>query len=159
MEPTPDPQPFSVPAPPAAAGTANDERAVADEPEVGQLTAGWGTVFWIGWMLIAASFVAIWYSSRLIGLSTWWLGPESDPRLILVNLLPITVPFALGVAGFKALRRLPWWGMAGAAFVAFVAAFDISRVPGYAVIEFGLAGAGLCISLASFAGMYRVAEQ
>lgn len=162
MEPTPDPQPFSVPLPPAAGPLI--DRSTADErveevPEAGQLSAGWSTVFWIGWMLIAGSFGAIWYSSRLIGLSTWWLGPDTDPRLILVNLLPFTVPLALGVAGFKSLRRLPWWGIGGAAFVAAIAAFDISRVPGYAAIEFGLAGAGLCISVASFAGMFRAAER
>ena len=163
MEPNPDPPPFSVPAPPAAEVWALDVPAVdvraEEEPEAGQLTSGWSTVFWIGWMLIAGSFGAIWYSSRLIGLSTWWLGPDTDPRLILVNVLPFTVPLALGVAGFKSVRRLPWWGIGGAAFVAAIAVFDVSRVPGYAAIEFGLAGAGVCISVASFAGMFSAAER
>ena len=80
---------------------------------------------------------------------------QSEPQLILVNLLPFTVPLALCVAGFRAQRRLPWWGIGGAAFVAAIAFFDIDRVPGYAAIEFGLAAAGLLISVASFAGLFR----
>jgi|JI7StandDraft_1071085.scaffolds.fasta_scaffold337157_2 hypothetical protein len=141
-----------LPAPPPAPVPADAPKSAA---QAGQLTAGWSTVFWIGWMLIAASFAAIWYSSRLVGLSTWWLGPATEPQLILVNLLPFTVPLALCVAGFRAQRRLPWWGIGGAAFVAAIAFFDIDRVPGYAAIEFGLAAAGLLISVASFAGLFR----
>lgn len=159
MEPVPEALPFTVPPPPPlpdgppAAGT----RAVIDA-EPGQLTSGWGTVFWVGWLLIAASFVAVWYSSRLIGLATWWLGPATDPQLILVNLLPLTVPLALAFAGFRAARRLPWWGIGGAAFVAAIAIFDLRTVPGYAAIEFSLAIAGLCISVASFAGVFRAPQ-
>lgn len=166
MEPIEESQPFSVPMPPAAGN--NDIRnefigtsAIAHDvidAEVGQLTAGWSTVFWIGWLLIAAAFAAVWYSSRVIGLSTWWLGPATDPQLILISLLPFTVPLALMTAGFTAQRWLPWWGIGGAFFVAAVAAFDISRVPGYAAIELGLALAGLFISIACSAGLFRRAD-
>lgn len=159
MEPVSEPLPFTVPPPPplpdgplAAGG-----RAVIDA-EPGQLTAAWGSVFWVGWLLIAASFVAVWYSSRVVGLATWWLGPATDPQLILVNLLPLTVPLALAFAGFRAARRLPWWGIGGAVFVAVIAAFDLRTVPGFAAIEFSLAIAGLCISVAAFAGLFRAAE-
>jgi hypothetical protein len=152
MEPTTEPVPFSVPPAPAALP---DGAVTILDAEPGQLTAGWGAVFSIGWFLVAASFAAIWYSSRLIGLSTWWLGPTTDPQLILVSLLPFTVPIALTVAGYTAQRLLPWWGLGGAVFVAVIAVFDINRVPGYAAIEFALAIAGLCISLACFAGVFR----
>ncbi len=155
MEPVTDIQPFTVPQPPAEPVAAG---APQPDAEVGQLTAGWSTVFWLGWMLIAASFAAIWYSSRLVGLATWWLGPASDPRLILVNLFPFTVPLALAVAGFRAQRRLPWWGIGGAVFVAGIAAFNIPKVPGFAAVEFGIAGAGLLISVACFAGLFRATE-
>ena len=159
METNPDPAPFSVPTPPADPDVV--ERARLDAPidaEAGQLTAGWSTLFGIGWLLIASSFAAVWYSSRLIGLSTWWLGPATDPQLILISLLPFTVPLALAAAGWTAQRWLPWWGIGGAAFITVVAAFDVARVPGYAAIEFGLAIAGLCISVACFAGVFRRAE-
>lgn len=163
MEPIEESPPFSVPQPPYLAadyaspiGVAIDEASI--DAEVGQLTAGWSTVFWIGWLLIAASFAAIWFSSRQVGLSTWWLGPATDPQLILITLLPFTVPLALAAAGYTAQRWLPWWGIGGAAFVAAIGAFDVVRVPGYAAIEFGLAIAGLFISLACFAGVFRRAN-
>jgi hypothetical protein len=159
MEPVAEPLPFTVPPPPpppaVAAGAAVASPVI--DAEVGQLTAGWSTVFWVGWLLILSSFIAVWYSSRLIGLSTWWLGPATDPQLILVNLFPLTVPLALAVAGFRAARWLPWWGIGGALFVAGIAVFDIRAVPGYAAIEFALAIGGLCISVASFAGLFRAA--
>ena len=160
MEPIEETPPFSVPPPPPAAAAAIIEPISNDliDAEVGQLTSGWGTVFWVGWMLIAGSFAAIWYSSRLVGLSTWWLGPATDPQLILISLLPFTVPLALTAAGYTAQRWLPWWGIGGAAFVAVIAVFDVNRVPGFAAIEFGLAIAGLFISVASFAGVFRAAE-
>ena len=166
MEPIEESPPFSVPQPPylaadyvVPAGVANGD-GIDDviDAEIGQLTAGWSTVFWIGWLLIAASFAAIWVSSRQVGLSTWWLGPATDPQLILITLLPFTVPLALAAAGYTAQRRLPWWGIGGAAFVAVIAAFDVVRVPGYAAIEFGLAIAGLFISIACFAGLFRRAD-
>ena len=163
MEPIEESPPFSVPQPPYLAadyaspiGAAHDDDVI--DAEVGQLTAGWSTVFWIGWLLIAGSFVAIWVSSRQVGLSTWWLGPATDPQLILITLLPFTVPLALAAAGYTAQRWLPWWGIGGAAFVAVIAAFDVDRVPGYAAIEFGLAIAGLFISIACFAGLFRRAN-
>lgn len=136
----------------------DNELADDDYPLAGQLTAGWSTVFWVGWALITGSFVAVWYSSRVLGLATWWLGPATDPQLILVNLLPFTAPLALAFAGFRAQRRLPWWGIGGSAFVAAIAAFDLRTAPGFAAIEYGLAGAGLLISAASFAGMFRPTE-
>ena len=159
MEPTPDPAPFTLPSPPADPDVVEVSRLDATAgAEAGQLTAGWSTVFAVGWLLIAGSFAAVWYSSRLIGLSTWWLGPTTDPQLILISLLPFTVPLALATAGWTAQRWLPWWGIGGAVFVAVVAVFDVSRVPGYAAIEFGLALAGLFISVACFAGVFRSPE-
>lgn len=126
-------------------------------PLPGQLTFHWATLFWAGWLLVIGALVAVWYSARITGLSTWWLGPRAEPRLILVNLFPFSVPVALCLGGLSGLRRLPWYGIGGSVFVAGIAVFDINRVPGYAAIEFLIAGAGLLISLASFAGMYRKA--
>jgi len=142
-----------LPEPPAPVPTPHRAR----EPRPGQLTVRWGELFWVGWLLVIGSLVAVWYSSRITGLSTWWLGPQAEPRLILVNLFPFSVPLALCLGGLSGARRLPWYGIGGALFVAGIAAFDIHRVPGYAAIEFLVAAAGLLISLASFAGMYRPA--
>lgn len=170
-EPSPPPfaapvtTPATLPSPPDA----SDEPAPFAEPPPfapfasrvpvpGQLTAQWTQVFWIGWLLVAGSFAAIWYSSRLVGLSTWWLGPSTEPRFFLLNVLPFVAPLGLCAAGLTRVRWLPWWGIGGALVTAGIAALDISRVPGYAVIEFALAGAGLLVSVACFGGMYRRAD-
>ena len=97
MEQLPSPPPFLEPPQPAA---------ITAQPRPGQLTLKWSRLFWVGWLLVAGSFAAIWYSSRLIGLSTWWLGPETEPRVIVVNVLPFTVPLSLSVAGFQRRRSL-----------------------------------------------------
>ena len=149
-----------LPDPPAAAPALPQPEQytpAAPTPRAGELTREWSTIFWIGWLLIAASFVAIWVSSAKVGLATWWLGPSTEPRFILINLLPFIAPLSLSVAAVMRARRLPWFGIAGALLTAVIAAFDIADVPGYAVIEFGLAAAGMLVSLAAISGMYRSA--
>lgn len=158
MEPSPSSAPFEVPSPPPALTTPlpPPPPARAAPPAVrGQLSPGWTAVFWAGWLLIAASFVAVWASSRLVGLSTWWLGPATEPRFVLISLLPLVFPLGLCIGGLRRAKWLPWWGVGGAAATALIAAFDIADVPGFAAVEFALAGAGLLVSLACTAGMYR----
>jgi hypothetical protein len=52
-------------------------------------------------------------------------------------------------------RYLPYLGIGAAAVGGAIAAADVSRVQWLAVVEFVLAGAGLCVSVAALAGMYR----
>jgi hypothetical protein len=119
----------------------------------GQLTLTWGRFLLLTWLFVVASFIAIWVSSRNTGLSTWWLGPETEPRFILINLLPFVAPVALCLMCQLALRWLPWFGIVAALVTAAIAAGDISRVPGYAVAEFTVAAGALFSSLACFAGV------
>ena len=102
---------------------------------------------------MAGGFAAVWYSSRVTGLSTWWLGPESGPRPWFF--VPFIAPIALAVMALKITRYLPWYGIGGAIVSAVVAAFDVADVPKYATVEFALAAAGLMLSGAAFAGMLR----
>ena len=158
MEPItpPPPSPFGIPAPPSAWPTvASPLAAVLPPREVraGQLTLGWGRFLLLSWLFAVASFIAIWVSSRNTGLSTWWLGPQTAPRFLLLNLLPFAAPVAMCLMCQLALRWLPWFGMAAALATAAIAAGDISRVPGYAVAEFTIAAGALLASLASFAGV------
>jgi hypothetical protein len=141
-----------LPEPPPPAENAEPE---ARAPRRGQLVGNWCTVFWLAWVGVAGGFAAVWNSSRTTGLSTWWLGPEADPRFLLVTLLPFAVPLALAVCGFLRLRWLPFYGVGGALVTARVAAGDLGRVNGLALVEFVLAGGGLAVSLACLAGMYR----
>jgi hypothetical protein len=121
----------------------------------GQLTVAWSRFLLVTWLFGIASFIAIWVSSRNTGLSTWWLGPETEPRFIVINLLPFVAPVIVCLACQFALRRLPWIGIAGALVTAAIAVGDISRVPGYAAAEFIVAAGGLLSSSACFAGVLR----
>jgi hypothetical protein len=138
------PFPFTAPPPSAAAPTRD-----------GQLTTGWGTAFWLAWAGVAGGLAAVWYSSRTLGLSTWWLGPETEPRLIVVSLLPFVAPLALAIQALLQRPWLPWLGIGGAVITALVGVGDIGRVNGYASIELLLAAGGLAVSTACFAGMLR----
>jgi hypothetical protein len=154
MEPTTEPAPVVLPEPPVQSRHAR----VARPQRPGQLSHRWSTAFWIAWAGVAGGFAAIWYSSRVTGFSTWWLGPETAPRFILISILPFLAPIALAIAGFVGVRRLPWWGIAGALVTAFVAWGDVGRVNGYAATEFALALGGLLVSVAAFAGVLRAPE-
>jgi len=138
--PAPEPDPDSL------------QRYVADRP--GQLTLGWTTVFWIGWLLVGASFGAVWYSSYLTGFSTWWLGPESEPRYALM-VIPFIIPLALCIMALRGVRRLPWFGVGGAVLLAGIAAGDLGGRTNYSLVEFAIAAGALLISVACFAGMLR----
>ena len=146
MEPTVDLEPELQPQPPKR------QRVVVLQP--GHLSPGWGNLFWTGWLLIGGGFGAIWYSSRVTGLSTWWLGPQTEPR-IWFHPLPFLAPFTLSFLALRITRHLPWYGMAGSVAAAAIAVGDLADQPRYAAIEFALAAAGLAISVASLAGLLR----
>jgi hypothetical protein len=119
------------------------------------LTATWRLVFGIGWAAIIVGEVAVWESSRVIGLSTWWLGADAEPRLLLLQLLPFYGPILVTAAAVARWRYLPYLGIVVVVANAAIGLGDLGRVRWIAVVELVLAGAALCISLASFAGMYR----
>lgn len=121
----------------------------------GQLTPRWNTVFWLAWGAVVAGLAGVWYSARVTGFSTWWLGPEAAPRFILISLVPFVAPLAVAIAGLRSARRLPLWGCLAAATTAAVAAGDLHRVAGYGVVEMVLAAGGLLVSIACFAGLLR----
>jgi hypothetical protein len=129
---------------------------VAPPPKrAGQLAPGWRLAFGLGWAGIIVGLVAVWESSRVIGLSTWWLGADAEPRLLLVQLLPFYGPLLVTAAAASNWRYVPYLGILAAALEAAIGAGDFGRVRWIAVVELVLAGAALCISVASLAGMYR----
>lgn len=157
-----------LPQPPASAEPASPADALAGAARrprhrrrhirrPGELTPGWGTVFGTAWLLVAVGFASVWVSSRTTGLSTWWLGPETAPRFILIWFVPFVAPLLLAASGYSQVRRLPIAGVVGAAVTALVAVGDLGRVNGYAAVEFTLAAGGLLVSIASVGGVYRVA--
>ena len=149
--------------PPPPPPTAPETRVWTAPPEhvhrAGELSDGWNVVFWLAWTCVAASFIAVWVSSRTTGLSTWWLGPEASPRPVLLNLLPFVIPIGLAIAGLTRRRWLPWFGMAGAVLLALIGVGDIDRVEGYAFIEIGVAGGAFLVSAACLAGLLRAGDE
>jgi hypothetical protein len=141
--PAPPPPPYALPA------------VTRRQPRAGELTPAWSTVVLAAWVGIALGFAAVWNSSVKVGLSTWWLGPRSEPRLILLSLIPFVMPLAVIGAAAAKLKYVPLLGIVASAVTAAIAAGDVGRVPGIAAIEFALAGAGLLTSIAAFSGMYR----
>ena len=129
--------------------------AAVRQPRPGELTPAWFTMMIAAWAGIVLSFAAVWNSSVKVGLSAWWLGPRSEPRIIIISLIPFVLPMAVVGAAIAKLRYLPFLGILASAVTAAVAAGDVGRVPGIGAIEFALAGAGLAVSAASFSGMYR----
>jgi hypothetical protein len=168
-QPMPAPDPASVVEPvpfsASAADPAAPDTALPPPPappqfveipkRPGQLSPGWRLAFGIGWALIIIGYAAVWESSRVIGLSTWWLGADAEPRMILIQLLPFYGPILVTIAAISNWRYLPYLGIGVACVGAAIGIGDLGRVEWLAVVELVLAGAGLCISLAALAGMYR----
>ncbi|MEO6158762.1 MAG: hypothetical protein ABIQ39_14190 [Ilumatobacteraceae bacterium] len=121
----------------------------------GQLTSGWSSLFIVGWVGVVLGFAAVWKSSWTLGFSTWWLGPESDPRFPVILVLPFILPLAMVAAALRNMRYLPFAGMLTAIATALIAWGDVGRQNRFALVEFALAGGGLLVSVAAIAGMVR----
>lgn len=93
----------------------------------------------------------------MIGLSTWWLGSDAEPRLLVFQLVPFYGPIMVTIAAISNWRYAPYFGIVIALAGAAIGVGDLARVHWIAVVELVLAGAALCISVASLAGMYRPA--
>ena len=124
----------------------------------GELTVGWRTVYAIGWIGVVLGLAAVWKSSRTLGLPVWWLGPEADPNPLPLQILPFLPAALLIAAAVRSMRFLPWLGLAGAAAMIAIAAFDVGRFTGLALIQIVLAVAGALVSVAAFAGVLLRAD-
>ena len=114
-------------------------------------------VFGIGWAAVIIAYAAVWESSRVIGLSTWWLGADAEPRSLFINLLPFYGPILVTVAAISNWRYAPYLGIGVACIGAAIGVGDLGRVKQLAIVELVIAGAAFCISVAALAGMYRPA--
>ena len=124
-------------------------------PVAGQLTQMWRLAFGFGWAAIVVGYAAVWESSRVIGLSTWWLGADAEPRTLLIQLLPFYGPILVTIAAISNWRYVSYFGIAVGLAGAAIGAADLGRVRWIATVELVLAGAAVCISVASLVGLYR----
>ena len=124
-------------------------------PVAGQLTSFWRLAFGLGWAAIVVGYASVWESSRVIGLSTWWLGADSEPRILLIQLLPFYGPILVTIAAISNWRYIPYFGLFVGLAGAAIGAGDLGRVRWIATVELVLAGAAVCISAAALVGMYR----
>jgi hypothetical protein len=107
------------------------------------------------WVGVFVAHLAVWKASEEIGITTWWLGPRSDPQPVMVRLVPFAVTAVFGILASYNVPRMPVIGLAGASVLAAIAVPDLSRSAGLAAIEFAIAAAVLLVSVASFTGTYR----
>jgi len=111
----------------------------------------WRRLASISWVGIAVCQVAVAVTSRNIGKSAWWLGPESNPRFPLVW----AVPFLITVAAFVATQRPRKYTivvhLVCVALLAAVATVDVANSPGVAALQYVVAGIALLVSFVSLA--------
>ncbi|MFM7081637.1 MAG: hypothetical protein ACKOYI_06695 [Actinomycetota bacterium] len=111
----------------------------------------WRRLASISWVGIAVCQVAVAVTSRNIGKSAWWLGPESNPRFPLVW----AVPFLITVAAFVATQRPRKYTivvhLVCVALLAAVATGDVANSPGVAALQYVVAGIALLVAFVSLA--------
>jgi hypothetical protein len=129
----------------------------ADPPRPGDLSPGWRIGTALTWIAVILALAAVWNSSVQLGLSTWWLGPRSQPQPLVVQLSPFAAPVLMVLATVNQVRRLPWFGLAASVVVVAIGVGDLWRVTSIAVIEILIGVAAAAISVASFTGTYRLA--
>ena len=125
----------------------------------GHLTPGWRNVLGVAWVGVVLSLAAVWKSSWTLGFSTWWLGPQADPRFPLILILPFVLPLMVVAGALRHVRYLPVLGIVAGLGTAAIAWGDVGRQNGFALVEFGLAAGGTLVSIAALAGMLRRREQ
>jgi hypothetical protein len=145
--------------PPVVSGAAVEPapaaRPTADTaPRPGQLVPLWRILLTLGWVGVFLAFAAVWKASEEIGIATWWLGPRSAPQPVVVRLLPFALAIAIGAFVAGNLRAAVWGSLAGSGLVAVIAAFDVSRSGGLALIEFAIAASIALVTLGALGGRY-----
>lgn len=150
------PPPANVQADPAAIDPAAIDPAVL---RGGQLTPAWRITFVVGWVAVVLGLAAVVKTSRTMGLSTWWLGASGDPRVVFVQALPFIPSVLVIIAASRNSRFVPFFGVVASALVALIATGDIGRFDRLAIVQFAVAGGGLLVSVAAFAGMVRTDDR
>lgn len=116
----------------------------------------WSVATGIFWGLVFAAFIGVWKASQEVGIATWWRGPRSEPRPILVQVLPLMAPSAMIVGSVLRWPRLALAGVVGALVTLAIGAGDLGPVPKLAVVELAVGASALVFSLAALAAQRAV---
>lgn len=128
---------------------------LAGLPRAGDLSLGWRAVTATTWICVVLALAAVWNASVQLGLSTWWLGPRSEPQSKLVQVSPFIAPVLMVLGAVNQVRWLPVFGLAAAGLLAAMGVGDLDRVATLATVEIAIAIAAGLVSLASVTGIYR----
>jgi hypothetical protein len=109
----------------------------------------------VAWVGVVLAWSAVWSASVQLGRPTWWLGTRADPTSHVIRLAPFAPPVVLILGALRNSRWLAWVGVAGALVFGGYAVADLWNEPDLAIIEIGIAAAGLLVSLLSLTGTYR----
>jgi len=111
----------------------------------------WRTLASISWVGTLLCQVAVAVTSRNIGKSAWWLGPESNPQFPLVWAVPFLITLAALIATQRPRKYTIVIHLVCVAMLAAVATGDVANSPGVAMLQYGVAGIALLISFVSLA--------
>jgi len=113
-------------------------------------------IFIAGWVGVLGGFGAVWYAGRIAGIAPWWLGPETDPRFVLVIAAPFVAPLIAVVAGVMGRKWVCHYGIVAGVISASIALGDL-HFPGLAVVDAIIGLCGVLISIACLGGRMRPA--
>lgn len=154
---SPDGGPFAGP-PPVPAGTAPFVAPQASDPApadaqflLGVLVGSWRSLFVVGWVGVMAAFGAVAQGGRLAGLSPWWIGPQTNPRNIVIFVAPFVLPVVAVATALRGFRYTCHVGVV-AGLASMAVALGDTDFPGMALVELIIGAAGLLVSVACFAG-------
>lgn len=111
----------------------------------------WRTLATISWVGVLLCQVAVAVTSRNIGKSAWWLGPESNPQFPLMWAIPFLITIAALVATQRPRKYTVVVHLACVAMLVAVATGDVQNSPGVAALQYGVAAIALLVSFVSLA--------
>ncbi len=119
--------------------------------QLGVLVASWRLLFVAAWVGVMAAFGAVAQAGRLAGLSPWWIGPQTNPRNIIIFVAPFVLPIVAVATALRGFRYACSVGVV-AGLASMAVALGDTDYPGMALVELVIGAAGLLVSLACFAG-------
>jgi hypothetical protein len=126
-----------------------------------RLTPGWRRTSFLGWGSLTIALACTGISSHIIGRPVFWLDDQRWSIGVLL-LLAVAVAGPSILCAFWSYLHGTWIPvLSGTSTAVLVVAAILDRhdSPGAAVVGGALAGAGLLLTCASFAGRYRSAPQ